>query len=116
MDYKIKKIMEQGYSERGAIVFTRANGKCEYCHIDLISERLAFDCVQFDHIIPKSQGGEDMHENLAFSCQTCNTAKNVFIPEGRSRDEFIESAKVHIKNKREHANKFWETIKNILRK
>jgi len=110
---KIKKMMGLKYSERDAIIFVRANGKCEYCDTDLIGERLAFDTVQFDHIIPKSKGGGDSEENIAFCCQVCNTAKHTHTPEGSNREERIAYTRDYLKNKRSNANEFWLKVKAI---
>jgi len=110
---KLRAMIELGYSERDAIVFVRANGKCEYCDSDLIHDRIAWDSVQFDHVIPKSKGGDDEESNLALSCKICNNAKMTFYPEGDSREERIASAKNHIVEKRKNANEFWVKVCDI---
>ncbi|WP_321311503.1 HNH endonuclease signature motif containing protein [Halarcobacter sp.] len=57
-----KKIKEQ--------LLKQAEGKCEYCGIEL-DERTAM----VDHKIPLSQGGSSDIENLAISCPKCNILK-----------------------------------------
>ena len=47
------------------------NKRCAYCGIregDLAGE----DDFQIDHFIPISKGGEDLYDNLFYSCVTCN--------------------------------------------
>ena len=107
----VERMKGIGYSHRDAIVFVRAKGCCEYCDVDLIHDRIAWDAVQFDHIIPKSKGGNDEEQNLALSCKVCNNAKMTFLPDGADRSMRIESAKKHIHSRREHANEFWQTVK-----
>lgn len=53
-------------------VAKRAQHCCEYCRIpaDFAAQ---FFCVE--HIIPVSQGGEDVADNLALSCPGCNAHK-----------------------------------------
>ena len=53
-------------------VIARANGCCEYCHSQL---RFTNHSFSIEHIIPKSQGGENDLDNLALSCQSCNNHK-----------------------------------------
>ena len=50
----------------------RAGGLCEYCKspANISSQPFAID-----HIFPKSKGGEAKLDNLAFSCQGCNSYK-----------------------------------------
>jgi len=110
MEDKTKEMKELGYSERDAIVFVRANGKCEYCGVDLIHDRITWDSVQFDHVIPKSKEGSDEEQNLALSCKVCNNAKMTFYPEGNTRDERILSAKEHIDKRRKNADEFWRKV------
>lgn len=53
-------------------VSARADGRCEYCHLDSKFSQLRFVC---DHIIAVKHGGENKPENLAFSCPHCNSHK-----------------------------------------
>jgi hypothetical protein len=50
----------------------RAYGICEYCR-----SQQAFSTQSFsiEHIIPKSKGGTNSLDNLAFSCPGCNSHK-----------------------------------------
>ena len=44
--------------------------KCWYCGLDLSEDE-----THIDHIVPKSNGGENEIENKALSCSFCNFAK-----------------------------------------
>jgi HNH endonuclease len=45
---------------------------CAYC---LTAELLTATTFEFEHIIPRSAGGETMFENLCLSCPSCNRYK-----------------------------------------
>lgn len=45
---------------------------CAYCHT---AEMLTVAIFEFEHIIPRSVGGETSFENLCLACPTCNRYK-----------------------------------------
>lgn len=53
-------------------VAERAQGFCEYC---LSPVDYAVQSFSVEHIIPRSKGGTDDAENLAFACMGCNDHK-----------------------------------------
>jgi len=56
----------------------RAEFKCEYCGLDLLSEVDAYKLWEKDHINPS--GGDDL-DNLALACLVCNSKlKNRWTP------------------------------------
>lgn len=56
------------------LVIDRAHGCCEYC---LSQAKFSPDPFSIEHIVPRSKGGSDLEENLAFSCQGCNGHKHI---------------------------------------
>jgi HNH endonuclease len=46
--------------------------RCAYC---LTAESLTATTFEFEHIIPRSAGGETILENLCLSCPSCNRYK-----------------------------------------
>lgn len=54
------------------MVWKRAEGVCEYCHLPRDFHRVPF---QIDHIIAAQHGGKTAAENLAVSCLRCNKRK-----------------------------------------
>ena len=50
----------------------RADFKCEYCDKDLLSSVENYKEWQEDHIVPQCEEGDDIDENIAVSCRTCN--------------------------------------------
>jgi HNH endonuclease len=55
-----------------ALVESRANFACEYCHLPRDLAPLQFE---LDHILARQHGGATTLENLAFICQNCNLHK-----------------------------------------
>ncbi|MGA7729679.1 MAG: HNH endonuclease signature motif containing protein [Chloroflexia bacterium] len=58
-------------SERKTIV-ERAHGLCEYC---LSPMNVSPDPFCVEHVVPRSHGGGNELDNLALSCQGCNSSK-----------------------------------------
>src|SRR5215510_815194 len=55
------------------LVWQRAQQRCEYCHFPADISLLPF---QIDHIIAEKHGGPTTAENLALSCERCNSHKS----------------------------------------
>lgn len=59
------------------VPFTRTNiwlrdmGRCVYCEANLTTAELTFD-----HVFPKSKGGDTSWENIVCSCTKCNLRKS----------------------------------------
>lgn len=51
-------------------VLTRDNWTCQYCGRKLPTRKL-----NYDHVIPRSQGGKTVWENIVTSCIPCNAQK-----------------------------------------
>ena len=54
------------------LVWQRAKRRCEYCQVPADVELLPF---QIDHIISEKLHGPTVSENLALSCERCNSHK-----------------------------------------
>ncbi len=59
-------------SRERRLVEERAHRRCEYCLSPL---EYSPDPFAVEHIIPRVRGGSHRPENLAFSCQGCNSYK-----------------------------------------
>lgn len=56
-----------------SLTFGSPRGKpCTYCD--------AREATSWDHIVPKSRGGEDVRSNLVPACQSCNSSKGALTP------------------------------------
>lgn len=51
-------------------VFTRDQGRCQYCSV-----RLNQQDATYDHVLPKGQGGKTLWENIVICCLVCNQKK-----------------------------------------
>jgi hypothetical protein len=56
-------------------LLTAYNGTCQYCHGASGDSKL-----EWEHIIPKSQGGSDSVTNATLACGTCNRLKENYAP------------------------------------
>jgi hypothetical protein len=64
------------HTQQREAVARRAGGCCEYC---MSQELYSPDSFSVEHIIPLVKGGTHDLENLAWSCQGCNSRKYVSI-------------------------------------
>lgn len=64
-------------------VLTRDDWTCQYC-----GKRLPTKKLNYDHVIPRSQGGKTVWENIVTSCYDCND---------RKRDRTPQQAGMHLR-------------------
>jgi 5-methylcytosine-specific restriction endonuclease McrA len=57
-------------------VYTRDNGKCQYC-----AHKVARPEATYDHVMPRSKGGQTTWENIVIACVPCNQKKGGRTPE-----------------------------------
>lgn len=57
-------------------VLTRDNWQCQYC-----GRKFPTNKLNYDHVIPRSQGGKTVWENIVSSCYTCNEKKENRTPQ-----------------------------------
>lgn len=55
--------------------YERQGHKCPFCQKNGIDTAYAFEEMQGDHIIPWSQGGRTVDDNLQMLCRTYNNSK-----------------------------------------
>ena len=88
-------------------VFQRDNYRCVYCCQDMMVDFDTFMIIEEDHLLPLSQGGEDIPENVVIACAVCNMLKGDYAPGTKlteaNRIEYIAEIRKHIMSQR--ANK-----------
>jgi 5-methylcytosine-specific restriction endonuclease McrA len=57
-------------------VFTRDGFRCQYC-----GEKKKMGELNYDHVIPRVQGGKTVWENIVSACYPCNNRKRNRTPE-----------------------------------
>ena len=57
-------------------IYTRDGFKCQYC-----GHRFETEGLNYDHVIPRSQGGKTNWENIVTCCLPCNTKKGNRTPD-----------------------------------
>lgn len=67
---KLEKTRRRIKSSRRRIVFLRDGGRCRYC-----GNVVQYETFHLDHIVPRSEWGNDYVFNLATSCPECNMSK-----------------------------------------
>ena len=74
---KIERFKGMGWAEGIATAFVRAGGRCEYCGVDLLHDRLGYGVGELEHLLPKSKHPEVEHcpDNWVLSCHPCNVIK-----------------------------------------
>jgi 5-methylcytosine-specific restriction endonuclease McrA len=51
-------------------VYARDHGKCQYC-----SQKVARPEATYDHVVPRTQGGKTVWDNIVIACMGCNQKK-----------------------------------------
>jgi len=57
-------------------VYARDGGRCQYCGSKVPREEM-----QYEHVVPRSQGGKTCWENIVVACMPCNQRKAGRTPE-----------------------------------
>ena len=57
-------------------VFLRDRWSCQYC-----GDKFKTPELTFDHVIPRSRGGQTNWENIVTACQECNLLKGSYLPQ-----------------------------------
>lgn len=57
-------------------LFSRDSFTCQYCGV-----KKGFKQLNYDHVLPRAQGGKTTWTNIVSSCFTCNTKKDNRTPE-----------------------------------
>lgn len=57
-------------------VYEKQGHRCPFCEANGIHKEYAFEDMEGDHIIPWSQGGRTVEDNLQMLCRRCNNMKS----------------------------------------
>ncbi len=57
-------------------IYARDRGRCHYC-----GKRFPTSQLTLDHVVPRSQGGQDRWDNLVSACTSCNSRKGGRTPQ-----------------------------------
>jgi len=64
----VKKQKAVKFSRHG--IYARDKGRCQYCGDKVVKKEM-----QYEHVIPRAQGGKTCWENIVVSCMDCNQRK-----------------------------------------
>lgn len=71
-------------------VFTRDGFKCQYCGMKKLMKQL-----NYDHVLPRTQGGKTDWSNIVTCCYPCNTRKGGRTPEQAGMTLLRKPSKPH---------------------
>ena len=75
--HKAKHLSIRAFSEaQKRRAYEKQGHKCPFCVKTGINDEYDFEAMQGDHIIPWSQGGRTVDDNLQMLCQRCNNDKS----------------------------------------
>lgn len=57
-------------------IYARDNGRCQYC-----GNKVRLSEMQYEHVVPRAQGGKTCWENIVVSCTDCNQRKGGRTPQ-----------------------------------
>jgi 5-methylcytosine-specific restriction endonuclease McrA len=89
--------------------------RCAYCDVDFLACFNTYNSWTWDHIIPRSQDGEDTFENIVICCRTCNFLKRDYLPSGATRDERIADARRNVQQLRAQYEAEVVSIRSLVR-
>ena len=78
----VVRLLQRIRGKRQAVKFSRINVAtrdaftCQYCGV-----RHTLSKLTYDHVVPRSQGGKTVWENIVCACYPCNEAKRDRTPE-----------------------------------
>ena len=52
------------------------NHRCCYCHVRFSDDSTSLYYATFEHVVPKSHGGDDDFTNLVLACYECNHSRS----------------------------------------
>ena len=122
---KIDQLRNLDIPRHAALAWVRGNGHCEYCHRDLIEDRLGYAIQETDHLLPQIDFTAN-HNNAALSCAPCNRVKGAHnvLKKGESpetmlaqhREDLIVRAREYIESqyKDRGYDRAWGKVKGIL--
>ena len=72
----VKTYFSRGVRFNRRNVYLRDKGRCQYC-----GHRVPSNAFNFEHVVPKAQGGRTTWANIVVSCHPCNQKKGNRTPE-----------------------------------
>lgn len=78
----VVRVLRESKAVKRGVKFSRSNMaardgyRCQYCLM-----RLPLSQLTYDHVFPRSRGGETTWENVVMSCKSCNAKKDNLTPQ-----------------------------------
>lgn len=85
------KAFKKGIKFSRINVFTRDGFRCQYC-----GGRFVMSNLNFDHVLPRKQGGKTVWTNIVTSCYPCNGKKGSRTPDQAGMKLLRNPARPHV--------------------
>lgn len=119
----VAELASRGYPEHHAREYVRRRGRCTYCGVDVVNNRLGFATLQWDHLLPQAHYPEHANdsENIVLSCHLCNGLKRDYDPSvGEAqmlkddKPQLIENARAYVGERRRTVDEEWRAARRIV--
>jgi CRISPR/Cas system Type II protein with McrA/HNH and RuvC-like nuclease domain len=92
--------------------FEKQCGKCHFCRCEISIKRRSegrgsIPFATWDHLTPKSRGGNNVDDNLVLVCGTCNTDKG-----DKTEAEYLDYRKQELQSRRKLSGKMLKVKDN----
>ncbi len=105
--------LELRWSAEAARLGVAAAFCCTYCRRSLIADPISYDAWHRDHLVPQSAGGGDDEANLVLACKPCNFIKAEYVPQGATREEWIQDAREYVSRGLRRKEEYFAKVKAL---
>lgn len=119
----INQLIALNFPEHHAREYVRRKGRCVYCGVELVHDRLGFATLEWDHLLPQAHFPELANDpnNIVLACQLCNRLKIDYDPSNRTpgksqndKSQLIENARSHIAAQKNTSDEEWRKVRRII--
>ena len=119
----VNQLIALDFLEQHAREYVLRKGRCVYCGVDVVHNRLGFATLEWDHLLPCALFPDLVNDedNILLACQLCNRLKSDYDPSNGTQDmlkndksQLIENARSYIAERRVEVDTFWRQARRIV--